>query len=369
MKRNNLLCYVLIVLVLLSGCSRARAEDSQETKERAVVIFKTIERPIDDVIDVLGIVQPQKDIGYGPKVPGKIEAINVQEGDYIEVGQCLYQINDEDLTRAYEGAQANYAQAVEQFQWASEAYAFEKEQYEDIQVLYGCGSVSQNTYESEKLKLKSTATSVESAKQQWALAELAVQNSLSNLNETSVYASESGYVSAVLIEAEQYLATGQLGVIVSSEEKSVVFGVTVDELESFQCGDVLSVSDDYAEVRCEITRINTSPDAATQLFEVEAEFLDTNAALQIGDVLKATIKTGSNYGVMVPLSAILMDQEPYVYVVREDRVYKTPVTIINSKDGEAIVEGLESDMLIVKSGMTTLRDGDIVRLLDEEAMQ
>ena len=101
-----------------------------------------------------GIVKEQQDMNLGFKTPGQILKIYVKEGQYIQKGQLLAQLDDKDYNLGVKAAQVQATQL--------------EHEVERLQKLYKAKSISGNDYEKAisgleqvRINLKSNQNKVE----------------------------------------------------------------------------------------------------------------------------------------------------------------------------------------------------------------
>lgn len=82
-----------------------RAQDAQTVADTAPVIIES------DKIIVDAVVVPVREADLSVATSGIVKTVLVEEGDYVEVGQPLLQLNDERLQAALAQAEANLANA------------------------------------------------------------------------------------------------------------------------------------------------------------------------------------------------------------------------------------------------------------------
>ena len=103
MRRWLLLAGVLVLL--LAAC----AGESQETTQSGEEIVTAFIGDLAASASASGRVLPQRSAALAVQTPGRVEAVLVQDGDAVEAGQALVQLETEDLQAAVDSAQQDLA--------------------------------------------------------------------------------------------------------------------------------------------------------------------------------------------------------------------------------------------------------------------
>ena len=94
----------IVGLCTLFGC---RAEVVEERPSHTVEIG-----PIERIVIATGTIEPATEVEIRPRIPGIIEQIHVEEGDVVEVGQALIEIERELLASQVREAEAHLTGGV-----------------------------------------------------------------------------------------------------------------------------------------------------------------------------------------------------------------------------------------------------------------
>ena len=107
-----------------------------------------------------------------------------------------------------------------------------------------------------------------------------------------------------------------------------------------------------------------SPDSHS--FHVETAFHNKNRLLRPGMFVTVhVIVDEKSDALTLPVETIISEgEEKYVFVVRDDKAYKTSLRLgVRGGDAFEILEGLKADDLIVASGASRLSEGVKVRIV------
>jgi len=202
MKSNNLLkilAILVVVLVVFAIIGKKQGWFGKELMIK-VAVEKAERRTVVEMITANGKIQPVKEVKISPDVSGEIVLLNVEEGDYVNVGDLLFKIKPDtyismrDRARAaLESAKARLSQAKAQFIQAELAFQRSKQ-------LYTEETISQSEYEQAEASYKVAQAEVEAAKFSVKSAEASLSEANEALLKTTVYAPMSGTISLLLVE-------------------------------------------------------------------------------------------------------------------------------------------------------------------------
>ncbi|MCK7594941.1 efflux RND transporter periplasmic adaptor subunit [Pseudomarimonas salicorniae] len=204
---------------------------------------------------------------------------------------------------------------------------------------------------------------VETQRAAWNLAKL-------ELSYTNVVAPISGVVAQRMVKAGNLIQLNQaMFRIVNIDELEAVLNVPERELGKLQTGLAVSLSVDALPGRRfkgVIDRISPVIDAATGTFRATARFEADDGKLMPGMFGRIQVIYDRRAETLsVPRVALIEENaDPAVFVVNEDKVVRTPVTLgyINGEFAE-VLAGLEEGDQVVTAGKVAVRDGSKVQII------
>jgi len=350
------LALTLLCLIPL-GCEEeqqadAKAEVLRPVKTLTVSSVKQgLKRELPGVVDAL----KKADLSF--RVSGKLEALKVNEGDVVKLGQVLAQLDKTDYKIQLQSSQASYDQAQADFKRAKELI---KKNY-----------LSSSEFDNLKAKAATASANLKATK--------------NNLAYTTLYAPFSGLIAKRYIENFEDIGTTQP--IFTLQDLSA-YTVKVDVPESF----MLSVSEkDASNIFATFESIPnktfplqfkesaTQADQSTKTYEVTFTMAaDRNHNILPGmtvSVLGETNQANSALPlrIFVPASAVQEDAKArFVYLAKrvsehEGVVQRIPVTTGHlSEFGIEVLTGLNDGDSVVIAGISKMHDGLRVKLLNEE---
>ncbi len=333
-----------ILAVFVSACRKSSPplEIAQLVKTTTVDVHQG-----DFSVTYPGILKAASDVKLSFRVAGPIHKIWVKEGQYVQKGALLAQLDPRDYTLQYEAAAAGYKQV--------------KGETDRIIELYRTNSVSENDYDK----------AVAAQKQAWALYHAR----LNALEDTKLKAPFSGYIQ------KKYFS----GYEIVNQGVPVLSMIDDDYLEvnaDIPAGDFIR-SGDFLDYRL---KVDVYPDTLFAL-----EFVEMNQQANFNQLFQARFRLKRSKDVLlapgmsasvtihykpadeklsvIPISA-LVEENGHSYVWRvegSDRkiVRKSPVEVYRVlKDGTVIVSaGVQAGDVIVSAGVNALKEGQEIRIL------
>lgn len=171
-------------------------------------------RDIVERVSASGKIQPEVEVSITAQVSGQITDLPVKEGDTVNVGDLLVQINPDVYEAALNRAEAalnsarsNLASSRAQSGQAEAQFFAATRSWERTQRLHASGVISQADYDGAEANYRTADATQQSAKESIKSAEFAissasasVQEAQNNLSRTTLLAPQSGTVTALIKE-------------------------------------------------------------------------------------------------------------------------------------------------------------------------
>lgn len=342
LKVSILAATLFTATTILSGCGNVEANGNED---KAVETITSI--PVETSTISLGaisenyvstaILEAKEEAFVVARASGIIEKIHVEEGDYVEKGQVLAQLDKRRYQLSLQKAQADL-KGIEQ-------------ELAKIDKVYMQKLVSDDTYE----KLQSQ---FESAKATLALAKL-------DLEETTIVAPISGYIAernAKVGNLTESFQRERMFHIVQQKELQGVVHLPESELphiEKNQIATMTIAALGNKEVTGYVARVSPVISADTGTFKVTLNVPNENEALKAGMFSEVKINYETkDHATLIPRRAVVMiDNQPNVFVVDQGVVTKTPVQL-GFSEGDVVeaVSGVNINAEVVITGHQNLKD-------------
>ena len=199
----------VIAVLLIAGKWYGGREPLEAIDAEQAAVRDIVER-----VSASGKIQPEIEVNITAEVSGQILALPVKEGNRVEKGDLLVQINPDLYEAALNRAQAaansarsNLASAKAQHAQANAQYFAAQKSWQRTQQLFKDQVLSQADYDaaeanfiSAEATLTAASESIRSAEFAISSAEASVQEARDNLSRTTLVAPQAGTVTALVKE-------------------------------------------------------------------------------------------------------------------------------------------------------------------------
>lgn len=422
MIRNTIKIILGTLLLTSIPACKGKFEFGRSTSDM-VAVEEAKTRTVEERVNAQGTLFSQTEIKVSSEVSGEIIYLKVKEGEWVNEGQLLIEINPVIYKTQIEQTQAqvnqmkaNLATMKARSRQISAQFSIAELDFSRKDALYKQGVISIQEYnqaESQFLQTKgekeAAAENINAATFQLANAEAAYKQSLESFQRTKIYAPMSGTISKLNVElGERVVGTAQMTgteLMRISDLNNMEARVDVSE------NDIVKVNiGDEAEVEIEsfgdkkfkgiVTQKAFSSNQNAMITDKVTNFtvrikLDKNAASEVAAVNKEEkfpfrpgmtaaayiITDRQENALSVPLTAVTLREnekdkeksDEVVFVVQQDKAIKKKVkTGIQNDDYIVIAEGIKAGEKVIYAPnrllAKTLKDQDKVEVVDEEKL-
>ncbi len=319
-------------------------------------------------LDGIGTVQAFNTVTVRARVDGQIQKIAFLEGQDVQAGDLLAQVDPDPYRAQVEQAEAKKGE--DQAQLANAQVDLKR----DAELLPQ-KIVSQQVYDTQKALVAQLEATVKAD-------EAALLNAKVQLQYTTIVSPIDGRTGIRLIDQGNMVHANEpngLVVITQLRPISVVFTLpeqTLGEIHRQMASGQISVNAldrDNATVLGEgqLAVIDNQIDAATGTIKLKATFSNSDLALWPGQFVNARLLlTVRKDSAVVPASVVQRGPEgAFAFVIKEDqKVEVRPVKVAQIEQGEALIEeGLAPGERVVVDGQYKLQKGSTVKTADSNA--
>jgi len=342
MKRLKIVLFVLIVLVFHCKKKNEIVEDPPISVTTVQVKQEALAQPI----QTSGRLASAAEMKLSFKIGGIIDHLYVNEGEWVQKGQLLAELKQNEIKAQVQLAQSAFKKAERDYQRVSNLYA---------------DSVA-------TLEQKQDAeTGMRVAQSQLDVAEF-------NQKHAVIHAPENGRILKRMAEENELIGPGYpiffFGA--TGHEWVVRVGVTDKDVIQLSLGDSASCTfDAYEDISFPATvrEIGGAPDPMNGLFEVELAIQSGQLKLMSGFITRVELfpSRKKTYFVIPFASLVNIDRHRgNVFVANSDgTVQRKPVQIAFLINGKAAVYGLEGVESVVVQGSAYLRDNSKIQIVEE----
>jgi membrane fusion protein (multidrug efflux system) len=298
------------------------------------------------------------------QVSGFITGIYFKEGEVVQKGKTLYEIDRRKYEAAYQQAQANVASAKASFERA-------KKDDDRYQRLADQDAVARQILDNARATL-------ETSRSQLAAAEASMAAVRTDLDYSLIKAPFTGRIgiSQVKLGAQVSPGTTLLNTISSENPIAVDFVVTENDISRFAAmqgkGNAndstfrLQLSDGTEYVHAgKILAIDRGVDNQTGTIRIRIEFNNPDDKLKDGmSCVLRVLNEQSGNRLIIPYKALTEQMGEYFVFVAKDSVANQQKVQIGPKLGDRIVimEGISEGDKIITEGFQRLRDGGKIQV-------
>jgi membrane fusion protein (multidrug efflux system) len=315
------------------------------SRATAVIAIQPQLKQFAQEVEALGTVRANESVDITAKVADRVTAIHFREGQQVQKGQLLIELDSTEARADLAAAEA--------------AYTDSRSQYNRSQELYQTRALSEAQLEQLQATLLANEARVAAAR--------------SRVNDRRIIAPFAGRVGLRNVSLGGLVNPGE--VITTLDDLSVVkldFSVPEVFLSSLQPGlSVQASSTAYPGETFEgrVASIDTRIDPTTRSVAIRALIDNDDKRLRPGMFMTLRLVRSEGLALMLPEQAIVPENDRhFVYVVDDGRARKREVVLGRRRPGEVeILDGLATEQHVIVEGTINVRDGTPVRVQEGDA--
>jgi HlyD family secretion protein len=230
MKRKYLMIGAAILIaggVTAGVALRGRAHKPLEVQTAQVDRQKIVQK-----VSATGKIQPKTQVKISADVSGKIKKLAVVEGQWVEKGALLVELDRERFLAAVESGEANVRSAEANATLVRHSLEGTEKDFNRSEELLAKGLESQATYDARKTNLQVERARLASALEQVEQAKAALKQARDDLSKTTIYAPMAGTISELNKEQGEIALGSQFQadvILVIADLSEMEAQVNVDE--------------------------------------------------------------------------------------------------------------------------------------------
>ncbi|HXJ70980.1 MAG TPA: efflux RND transporter periplasmic adaptor subunit [Verrucomicrobiae bacterium] len=308
---------VLLTVVVLGMTMRGRGSKGVEVQTAKVARQEIVQK-----VNATGRIQPRTQIKISADVSAKIKRLGVVEGQWVEKGALLVELDRERYLAAVESAEANVRSAQANATLAEQNFNQAEREYTRAK-----GMLEQHLQSQAEFDAKQTAWQVEGARSKSAIevveqAKAALKQARDDLSKTTIYAPMSGTVSALNKEVGEIALGSQfqadvIMVIADLREMEAQVNVDENDIVAIQRGEAAEVQTDAlltTPLKGTVSDISSSANTAAAgtseqktEFEIKIAIANPPQTLRPGMTASADIVTKTNPSALsVPIQCVAL---------------------------------------------------------------
>lgn len=346
----------LPLCLALAACSQKEADTAEQPRPAIVVQPQPagVHRQV-----YPGEVHARYEPDLAFRIGGKISRRLVQEGDRVQRGDPLAELNADDLQLERDSARAQLDSAQADHQLAASELERHRSLLERQLISQSQFDTVQSRFDASAAQLKRARANLEVARNR---ADYAV-----------LKAPRDGVITRRRAEAGQVVAAGQTVFTLAADgEREVRIDLPEQEIGRFAVGQTVTLelwSRPGEPFSGQIRELSPAANPASRTYEARVAFDNGEVKAELGQSARVFTNTAERrHALSIPLAALTADDgEPFVWVLDpgDNTLHKTPVTAgAFGAERVPVLAGLEPDHWVVAAGTQLLRDGQRIRPVD-----
>ncbi|HEY0080042.1 MAG TPA: efflux RND transporter periplasmic adaptor subunit [Pyrinomonadaceae bacterium] len=406
-------CALVALSLSSSACGGSKAQANKQgaaAAETPVVVVEVatvpaIQREMPRFIEATGSLAADEQTDVAPQVAGRVVAVGVDLGSYVQRGQLLVRLDDADARLRLQQAEAQYAQAQSAIRQAEEriglrsgqrfdptrvaevgaartALELAEKQLRRFEKLIETGDVSRSTYDQQRAQrdqlrqqyeaalaqAQQSYAGVQTARAAAQSAAVQVEQARKAVSDVAVVAPISGFVADRPADLGEYVSTSsKVATIVRTNPLRVRIDIPEQSVSTIAPGQGVSVSVSSYPDRAfsgRVARISPNVTATSRTLTVEAEVENSSGLLKPGQFATIRVQqTASQPAVLVPIRAVRTENNTSrLFVIKDGRAQERLVQLGQTEgDLVEVRSGVAADELVAASNVEQLSDGVAVR--------
>src|SRR5262245_11088215 len=378
MKRRALIggaAVIVVVMAVAAVAARGRGNKGLEVQTAKVSRQEIVQK-----VSATGRIQPKTQIKISADVSAKIKRLGVVEGQWVEKGALLVELDRERYLAAVESAEANVRSAQANATLVRQNLDQAQREFTRSKEL-----LTQQLGSQAEFDAKQTAWQVEdarhkSATEQVEQARAALKQARDDLSKTTIYAPMSGTVSELNKEQGEMAVGSQFQadvILVIADLREMEAQVNVDEndIVSIRPGQAAEVQTDALlahALKGTVSEISSSANTAAAgtseqktEFEIKIGITEPPPSLRPGMTTSAEVVTNTNPSALsVPIQCVALRTVDQL-VVKGEKRKDAEARFKPDRDGFVeVVFVIENGKAVAKQVKTGIQSDELVEILD-----
>ncbi|MBX3583854.1 MAG: efflux RND transporter periplasmic adaptor subunit [Rhizobiaceae bacterium] len=322
----------------------AEAAEKVEVPLRTVAVVTPPRVMHERAIRISGRTDAEKRVTLATRVMGIIEKLPVKQGQRVERGQLVMQLNAEDKEAAVRMSESIVSQRQ------AEADAAER--------LVGGGNAPKLQADQARAALATAKAQLESAK-----AELA---------QYSIYAPYNGVIDRLPVQRGSAILAGtEVATLINLDPLLAIGEVSERDLKYIKLGDEADIQlVDGTAVKGTLTYISRDATSATRTFRIEVSIPNEDKSLPAGMTAEITLRAEPTDSVILPRSVVTLGSGGNLgirAVDADNKVVFYPIDLVDDTAKGLVLGGIPADARVIVAGQALVNDGDEVVPVEADA--
>ena len=378
MKRR--LVWGSVAPLVVVGVAVVIAARGRESKGLEVQTAKVIRQQIVQKVSATGRIQPKTQIKISADVSAKIKKLGVVEGQWVEKGALLVELDRERYLASVESAEANVRSAQANATLVRQNLDRAQKEFERSKELLAKQLESQSDFDAKQTAWQVEEARYKSSMEQVEQARASLKQARDDLSKTTIYAPMSGTVSELHKEQGEIAVGSQfqadvIMVIADLREMEAQVNVDENDIVSIHPGQAAEIQTDallaqalQGTVSDISSSANTAAAGTTEQkteFEIKIGIANPPKTLRPGMTTSADIVTNTNpHALSVPIQCVALRTVDQL-VRKGEKRKDAEARFKPDRDGFVeVVFVIENGKAVAKQVKTGIQSDELVEILD-----
>lgn len=363
-KRNIVkMCGIALLFLSFAACRQPAADEGKKDESfgaAPVKVFKVQRQKISEKLFYTGVIEAWNKINLTPDIGGKIARIHVEEGDRVEKGQLLAELDTRAVRLQLDQAQAALAVAEANYNDA-------QKNMERMERLKKEDAASDQQYEKVKLAYEAADAQLKQARAAVNLARYSLDVSLMKAPFSGVVASKNAEVGDVINPMMGgFSPTSGVLTLMDFSRVKIEIDATQQDVARIKKGQSAQLKVTALPNRIfqgRVSMVNITADPVSKKFRVEVNVDNPDLALRPNTFGEVSLEVSTHeHALVIPQKAVL--ENKYVFRVKNDNtVERVELNLgLQNSDRIEVINGLKEGDLVVVEGNFGLEDGTQIEI-------
>ena len=376
-KRSGFIWIVIGLALLMCGCQNSDSEEKITPPGSKIVELPTVKvvpvkkGDISVSLVATGTIFPEYESKIGPKISGTIETVYVDEGDTVQKGQPLVQLDQKNMLIAVRQGQAAVRVAEAQLKEAEVKGENLKKEKERLAHLLTKNVISQQKYDDIDTAYSMALTGMEVIRAQILSSRENLAMAEQKLSDTVIIAPFSGLIVKRFINQGEFVSTmppSPLFLMMNIDKVKTEIGLPEVHIARIHIGNPVDITvDTYpgSIFKGTVSTINPMVDPVSRAFTVKVGISNKDHRLKPGMFARVTIYLTIHKGALIVPFKSVMKREgaTVVFVIEGATVRLRAVAAGITNEGEIeVMDGLKEGEEVIIEGHYGMADNTTVRV-------
>ena len=337
---------IIIIAVIIAALSALilflhhGKNDSVTMTSIPVRVQNPIQQSLPHTETTTGYLIAKQNTNITPLASGYIRSINFHEGQLVQKGDVLFQLDDDTQKNALASAEASAK--------------LSDLQYERDKKLLARGFITQEMVYTAKVTNQQN--------------QAALQTAQTNFAERTITAPFTGTAGAITTSIGDYVSPGTaLTALVDNQTLRAQYTLPAKNLNELQINQpvVVQTSTGTVKINATVSYISPAIDQSSQTIAVHAKIDNNKNLFKPGEYVTITQSLGNNKNtLLLPEQSVLASIDGYsVFTVQNNHAIRTAVKIGDRIDGKVIIKsGLSAKDSVIVAGQNEVKDNQAVSI-------